>query len=93
MTDHLERARERIRTASESADGETRENLLSLDEGIGSLLEQADEGASREAEADRFEEVEDKLRGLLDETDEATAATLREAEEHLDAYRQRHGLS
>lgn len=93
MTDHLERARESVRTASESADGETRENPLSLDEALGALLEQTGGAENPDDEEDRFEEVEEKLRGLRDETDDETEATLRRAEDHLDEYRRSRGLS
>ena len=93
MTDHLERARENVQIASESADGETRENLLSLDEALGALLEQTGGAESPDDEGDRFEEVEEKLQGLRDETDDETEATLRRAEDHLDEYRQSRGLS
>ena len=93
MTGHLRRTREQIQRASESADGETRENLLSLDEALGSLIEQTTETGDPADAADRFEEVEEKLRGLLDEVDGETEATLREARDHLDSYRRERDLS
>ena len=93
MTDHLERARGSIQRASESVDGETRENLLSLDEALGSLIEQTGEDGGPADETERFEEVAEKLEGLLDESDGETEATLREARDQLDAYRRNHGLS
>lgn len=93
MATHLQRAREYVQRASEAADGETRENLLSIDEALGALTEQTQGSSDPDDEATRFEEVEEKLQGLLDETDDETEATIREARDELDAYRQQRDLS
>lgn len=93
MTAHLRRARESIQRASESVDGETRENLLSLDEALGSLIEQTVETGDPDDAADRFEEIEEKVEGLLDEVDGGTETTLQEARDHLNSYRREHDFS
>lgn len=93
MDTHLRRVRENVQRASEDADGETRENLLSIDEALVALTEQTEGSADPDDEADRFEEVEEKLQGLIGETDDETEARLREARDELDAYRQRRDLS
>ncbi|WP_433631918.1 DUF7553 family protein [Halomicrococcus sp. NG-SE-24] len=95
MTNHLRRAREEIQRASERADGEVRENLLSLDEGLDELTEGGktegpDESKDR---GERFEHVEEKLLGLMDETDAETETALRNARNELDAYRRDQDLA
>ncbi|GAA5040920.1 DUF7553 family protein [Haladaptatus pallidirubidus] len=91
MDAHLRRAREKIRRASDRADGEVQQNLLSLDEGLEELTEGGKtEGTGEPAdEAERFKHIEEKLRGLIDETDDETKTVLRDARDELDAYRQR----
>lgn len=95
MTNHLRRAREEIQRASERADGEVRENLLSVDEGLRELTEGGKTEAPVEStdSGERFEHVEEKLRGLMDETDDETEAALRNARNELDAYRRDQDLA
>ncbi|WP_458210464.1 DUF7553 family protein [Haladaptatus sp. NG-SE-30] len=94
MTDHLQGARENIRLASDTADGEVQTNLNSLDEGLGDLTEEGKTSTGEPAdEADRFEELEEKLRGLIDETDGETETALQDARDELDAYRRERDLA
>ena len=95
VANHLRRARDEIQQASERADGEVRENLRSLDEGLAELTEDGKRGALNELadSADRFEHIEEKLRGLTDETDDGTEAALQNARDELDAYRREQDLA
>jgi chromosome segregation ATPase len=91
---HLERAREKIQQASERADGEVREQLLSIDEGLEELVDGDKTGSGEpEDQADRFREVEEKLRGLQDTADDEAETQLRNARDELDAYRRKEGLA
>lgn len=95
MPNHLRRAREKIRQASDAADGEVRSNLQSLDEGLGELTEggKTEGSGDPDDEADRFKQIEEKLRGLIDETDDETERVLQDARDELDAYRRRRDLA
>ena len=94
MANHLRRAREAIQRASDHADGETQENLLSLDEGLGELTGGDKTGdADLDDEADRFTQIEEKLQGLIDETDGQTEQAVRDARDELDEYRRKHDIA
>ena len=77
MTDHLERAREEIHRASDRAESEIQENLRSIDEGLQELTEEGGTEAANAAE--RFEHVEEKLRALIDRTEDETKTAVQDA--------------
>lgn len=88
MVEHLDEARESVQRASEIAEQEVlRKQLRSIDEGLMEMTEPA-KTAGHEPHEDTLEEVEQKLTGLLDETDGETAEQIREARDAIDAYRQ-----
>lgn len=91
---HLERAREEIQRASDHADGEVQEQLHSVDEGLGELTNGDKTGNGEpEDEADRFNELEEKLRGLMDESEGEFEESLRNARDELDMYRRKEDLA
>jgi len=94
MTDHLQRTRAEIDRATEHVDGEVQDNLQSIDEGLQKLTADGDTGAKFAAdEAERFEHVEEKLRGLMDQTDGTAERALQDARDELDAFRREHDLT
>lgn len=94
MTDHLQRTREEIHRATEHVDGEVQDNLQSIDEALQKLTADGDTGAKfADDEAERFEHVEEKLRGLMDQTDGAAERALQDARDELDAFRREHDLA
>lgn len=91
---HLDQARTEIQQASEHAESDVRENLLSIDDGLQELA-----GGDKTAESDleneegRFTEIEEKLRGLMEETSEEVEDRLQNARDELDAYRREQDLA
>lgn len=84
--EHIERAHDAVRNASDAADGGTREQLNSIEESLASLTEGS---IDADEHADRVLEIERKLDDLsVEEADEETvAAAVADARDHLDAYR------
>lgn len=86
MVNRIEAARHSIDAASDETEHRmVREQLRSLSEGLREV--EADE--ERDLQADRLEEIEDKLTSLGDEAadDSDVMERLEEARDHLDAYR------
>lgn len=86
MVNRIEAARRSIDAASDETDDRmVRENLRTLSEGLLTVEEDED----RALQGERLEEIEDKLTSLADEAadDAAVLDRLREARDHLDAYR------
>lgn len=92
VTDQLSIARESIRQASEMADQrDVQDQLKSLDEGIEELTsEEKTQESDPTVEVDRLEQVEEKLAGLLEETDGAVNTRIEEARDAIDVFRQEH---
>ncbi|WP_224447793.1 DUF7553 family protein [Haloprofundus salilacus] len=86
-------ARAEIRRASEDADGEAREQLLSLDEGLTELAGDKVENDGPPKE-NRVKQVEEKIVGLANELDDDHRAQdrLETARDYLDQYRQERGI-
>lgn len=102
LHDQLEAARKAVRRASDNADeSDVRNQLQSIDEGLGELDneketqpsdtgEQKTKETAASAEGDRLQQVEEKLAGLLDRTDGAAQEEIEEARDAIDTYRQEH---
>lgn len=86
----LDRARESLRAAEESASNQVREQLLSIEEGLDELVggDKTEDGAG--PHPDRIEEIEEKLTGLESETEGATQDRIEDARDHLLTYRRDH---
>ena len=88
MPTDIERAREAVRRASDAADGETQEQLNSVEESLAELTAGTVDAADH---PDRVAELERKLDGLAaekgDDEDDAVADAVADARDHLDAYR------
>ena len=86
MPTDIERAREAVRRASDAADGETQEQLNSVEE---SLAELTAGSVDADHHPDRLAELERKLDGLVAEKadDEAVRDAVADARDHLDAAR------
>ena len=89
-TTRIDRARESLRTAEESASNQVREQLRSIEEGLDELVggDKTEDGAG--PHPDRIEEIEEKLTGLESETDGATQDRIEDARDHLLTYRRDH---
>lgn len=87
MSELLRQARTEIDTASGHADSTIREQLRSIDEGLLELLEGDKTDSEVPPETDELRELESKLAGLEDQTNEQTRQHIETAREHLLAYR------
>lgn len=90
--DPLEHAREAVRRAADAADGETREQLKSVEESLAEQMEPAaEEDDAADPKPDRLAELERKLSGLLGEKEDNPDAQddIEDAVGALDAYRER----
>lgn len=87
MSELLRQARTEIDTASGHADSTIREQLRSIDEGLLELLEGDKTDSEVPPETDELRELESKLAGLEDQTNEQTQQHIETAREHLLAYR------
>lgn len=103
MTDHLERAREDVRRASDVTDDETvREQLRSIDEGLKEIThssaeasldtDRSDERSRTTTEGDDphggdLKDVEAKLAGLGDDVEGTPRALVQDARDRIDDYR------
>ncbi|WP_224332806.1 DUF7553 family protein [Haloprofundus halobius] len=87
-------ARAEIRRASDRTDGETREQLLSLDEGLMELGGGDKVESDGPPKEDRVEQVEETLVGLANELDDDhwIQDRLETARDYLDQYRQERGV-
>lgn len=84
MADRITEARRAVAEAAEAVDDRTvREQLQSIDEGLGDVGEEPDDAEK----GDRLESVEAKLAGLGDETDGEVADHVGRARDLIDAYR------
>lgn len=88
MVDRIEAARREIDAASDETDHESlREQLRSLSEGLGEVENDDDP----ELQGERLEQVEAKLTGLADDTEDAPSDVVLErleaARDEIDAYR------
>ncbi|XVH30390.1 DUF7553 family protein [Haloferacaceae archaeon DSL9] len=94
MAQHIESAREAIQRAGDSAEANVREQLLHVDEGLMELTEGDKTPSEAPPGGNNLEEIEAKLVGLADETEDAAARErLEAARDHLDAHRREHGLT
>ncbi|WP_327054032.1 DUF7553 family protein [Halomicrococcus gelatinilyticus] len=95
MADHLQRTRKEIHRATEHVDGEVQDNLQSIDEELQKLAQGSNTGAEfADDEAERFEHVEEKLSGPMDQVDGGEAErALQDARDELDAFRREHDLA
>lgn len=87
--DHLRDARDAVRRASDDADGETREQLKSVEESLTEQMEPAAEDDTVDPKTDRLAELERKLSGLIGEKEDRPElqADVEGALDALDAYR------
>ena len=88
--DHLERAREQLRRASDSAGGIVQKQVNSVEEGV---FEEGEGDKTQEgpAKVDRIVEMVDKLEGLEDEAEkETTSDRIVDARKHLRTYLREH---
>lgn len=89
--EHLDRARENVRKASERAAGPVHTQLNSIDEGV--FEEEADASTSGATgpKIDRIAEVTEKIEGLEAEVaDDETREYLVDARHHLREYMRAH---
>ena len=90
MADELANARVAVQRASEDSDNATvREQLDSIDRGLMELSE-SESTLDNEPHGDRLEEVEEKIVGLMDETDGSAHTRLGDARDSIDANRRRY---
>lgn len=92
LHEQLKAARQAVQQASDTADDrEVQEQLASIDEGLEELSgDDKTQPSDPAAEGDRLQELEEKLAGLLDETDGATEQEVQEARDAIDTFRQEH---
>lgn len=91
MAQHIQQAREEVRAAADAADGETREQINSLDEGLMELGGGDKTDPDGPPHDDRVEEIEEKLGALSERVPPEAAERLERAEEHLSQYRRARG--
>lgn len=103
MTDRLERAREDVQRAAETADDAVvHKQLLSIDEGLEEMThssaedvsptDREEEGGAVKTEGDvphgeKLQQIEAKLAELGDDADGRTRELIRDARDQLDGYR------
>lgn len=87
MSEILRRARMEIDQASDHADSTVREQLRSIDEGLLELIEGEKTVSDAPPETTELRELESKLAGLEEQTNEQTRQHIETAREHLLAYR------
>lgn len=87
MADELERTRDELQAAAESADRDVMEQLESIDEGLQEIVG-GDKTQDEPAHADRLAELEEKLDGLRGETDGDTERRVTNAASLIGAYRE-----
>lgn len=90
MTDRVEEARTELERARETAAAHVREQLDSIDEGLGELLG-GEKTKEERPHGDRLRELAAKLEGLGRETEGETRAHIEEARTLVDAYLENHG--
>lgn len=86
MTDHLDRARNELRKAAESAERAEQEQFHSIDEGLMELVE-GDKTQDAPVQSDRLAELEEKLDGLREKTDGETQRHVANAAAAIDEVR------
>lgn len=86
MSELLRQARTEVDTASGHADSTVREQLRSIDEGLLELIEGDKTNSETPPETDELRELESKLAGLENQTNEQTRQHIEIAREHILAY-------
>lgn len=86
MNAQADRIRETLQRAADSGDGNVQEQLRSLDEGFMEIVE-GEKTKDTPPHDDRLAELEEKLAGLIQETDGETRRLIREAETLIGDYR------
>lgn len=91
--DQLSVAREAVQRASDTTEKtDVRDQLQSIDEGMADLTDTDDpEEFSESIETDRVEQIEEKIDGLVEETDDETGRELEEARDAIEVFREEHG--
>ncbi|WP_101295457.1 DUF7553 family protein [Halegenticoccus soli] len=85
MSDHLTNAREELQRAADLQDGETQEQIRSIDEGLLEMTE-TEKTEGETPRADRLEEVVEKVSALENEVDEEPRTHLDRARESITDY-------
>lgn len=86
MRELLRQARTEVDTASGHADSTVREQLRSIDEGLFELIEGDKTSSEAPPETDELRELESKLAGLEEQTNEQTRQHIEIARKHILAY-------
>lgn len=94
MGNQIERASEEIQRASEGAESNVREQLQQIANSLDEMAVEAEEDDPAKPHQDYLEEIEEKIVGLANETEEGgtTRPHLETARTHLDSYRRDHGI-